>query len=168
MAVSMKRPVSICFVLVLTIGVSACTKGRSLTVSTSSGSATVTQSRDNQTTTVTTKEGTFTAGKGAVDPASLGVPVYPGAQPSEGGSIAASGPHGGGQIVTLKTSDPFDKVYDYYKSQMPKNGETTKTEAGGAATAIFKIGSDQNGTVVMLQGQSGATTIMIEKFATAK
>jgi hypothetical protein len=155
-------------VVLLALGVAACTKGRSVTVGTGNGTATVSQSQDNQTTTVTTKEGTVTAGKGAVDPATLGVPVYPGAQANEGGSMAMSSQKGGGQIVTLKTSDPFDKVYAYYKGQMPANSEATKSEIAGMSTAMFKVGTDKAGTVVMLQAQGGTTTIMIEKFAVAK
>jgi hypothetical protein len=152
----------------LVVGGVACSRGRSVTVSTGNGTATVNQSQDNQTTTVTTKEGTMTAGKNAVDPAKLGVPVYTGAMQEEGG-YSISGAQGGGQAVVLKTPDPFDKVYAFYKSQLPASAEAMKTESNGTSYALFRVGNDQNATTIALEQKQGdaGTTIMISKATSA-
>jgi len=157
------------FVLaLLVVGGVACSKGRSVTVSTGNGTATVSQSQDNQTTTVTTKEGTMIAGKNAVNPATLGVPIYAGATQQEGG-YSITGPQGGGQALALTTSDAFDKVYAFYKSQLPRSAETMKTESNGTAYALFRVGNDKNGTTIMLERKQGdpTTTIVITKATNA-
>jgi hypothetical protein len=148
----------------LVVGGVACSKGRSTTVSTGNGTATVTQSQDNQTTTVTSKEGTMIAGKNAVDPATLGVPVYTGATQQEGG-YSITDAQGGGQVVALKTPDAFDKVYAFYKSQLPPSAETMKTESNGSAYALFRVGTDKNGATIVLEQKQGdaTTTIVITK-----
>jgi len=149
--------------VLLAVLVGACTKGRSVTVSTANGNTTVTQSQDNQTTTVTTKEGTMKAGKDAVDLSTLGVPVYAGATQQQGG-YSMTGAQGGAQVVALTTADPFDKVYVFYKAQLPANAEAMKTESNGSSYAMFRVGTDQNGSSIVLEQKSGgATTIVITK-----
>ena len=85
------------------------------TVSTSNGDTTVTQDAGGQSTTVKTSEGTVTVGKSA-DPAQLGAPVYPGADANSAGTVSYTGANGGA-MAAFKTTDDFDKVYGYYKSQ---------------------------------------------------
>lgn len=113
----------------------------STTVSSSSGNVTMTQSNGNKDVSIQTKEGKVVLGQNAVDPNTLGLPVYPGAIPSEGGSLAATTKEGTAKVVTLQTKDSFDKVYAFYKAKMPAGTETSHMSAGGTSMAGFTIGS---------------------------
>jgi hypothetical protein len=115
--------------------------------------------------TVSTKNGTATLG-GGVDPSKLGAPVYPGAQvnPDSNGSLSAETPEGSTVMATFKTSDGFDKVYDFYKSQMPAGSEGMKMSMGGASSAMWQVGKDSGPDQVVVQVNSdkaGAVTILI-------
>jgi hypothetical protein len=108
--------------------------------------------------TVTTKDGTATVG-GGVDPSKLGAPVYPGAQPDpeSQGSISAETPDGSTYIELFKTQDGFDKVYDYYKSQMPAGSEGMKLSMGGASSATWQVGKDGGPDQVLVQVNADKT-----------
>jgi hypothetical protein len=115
--------------------------------------------------TVTTKNGTATLG-GGVDASKLGAPVYPGAQPNpdSNGSLSAETPDGSTVMATFKTSDGFDKVYDYYKAQMPAGTEGMKLSMGGASSATWQVGKDGSADQVVVQVNSdktGEVTILI-------
>jgi hypothetical protein len=115
--------------------------------------------------TVTTKNGTATLG-GGVDASKLGAPVYPGAQPNpdSNGSLSAETPEGSTVMATFKTSDGFDKVYDYYKAQMPAGTEGMKLSMGGASSATWQVGKDGAADQVVVQvnaDKTGAVTILI-------
>lgn len=115
--------------------------------------------------TVTTKNGTATLG-GGVEPSKLGAPIYPGAQPNPDaqGSLSAETPEGSTVMATFKTNDGFDKVYDYYKSQMPAGSEGMKLSMGGASSATWEVGKDGSADQVVVQVNSdktGLVTILI-------
>jgi hypothetical protein len=115
--------------------------------------------------TVTTKSGTATLG-GGVDASKLGAPVYPGAQPNpdSNGSLSAETPEGSTVMATFKTADGFDKVYDYYKAQMPAGTEGMKLSMGGASSATWQVGNDGSADQVVVQVNSdktGEVTILI-------
>jgi hypothetical protein len=115
--------------------------------------------------TMTTKNGTATLG-GGVDPTKLGAPIYPGAlpNPDSNGSLSAQTPEGSTVMATFKTADGFDKVYDYYKSQMPAGSEGMKLSMGGASSATWQVGKDGAADQVVVQVNSdktGAVTILI-------
>jgi hypothetical protein len=117
------------------------------------------------TLTVQTKNGTATL-SGDVDPSKLGAPIYPGAQanPEAQGSFSASTNEGSTVIATFKTTDPFDKVYDYYKSQLPTGSEAMKMSMGGASTAQWQIGKEGSADQVVVQvtsDKAGQVTILI-------
>ncbi len=131
-----------------------------VTVQTSQGSVSVDQS--NGSTTIKSNNGEVSIGKGAVDPASLGLPVYPGATQSNDNSnisINDTSKGEGAQFVVLTTADPFDKVYDYYKGQLPSGSEKMKVETGDSSVAQFQVGTDKDQKVVMLTGAKDKTTI---------
>src|ERR1700687_5304157 len=88
----------------------ACAK-KTTVVQGTNGPVTVTQDQANKVVSVQSREGKAVMGVGAVDPATLGLPVYPGATPNESGSLAAQSKEGSAKILTLTTSDSFDKVY---------------------------------------------------------
>jgi hypothetical protein len=148
------------------LSVAACSK--KVTVSTSQGNVTVEQGAGGQTTTIKSNQGQVTVGKGTVDPASLGLPVYPGATQSDQGSMSVSDASKGAasQLVMLTTTDPFDKVYDYYKSQLPAGAQTAKVSTGGSQMATFEVGAgtkDEKG--VIIQESGGKVTIELNHSA---
>jgi hypothetical protein len=102
--------------------------------------------------TVHTKDGDATIG-GSVDTSKLGAPVYPGAttDPNSQGSLSASSNTGSTVIATYQTPDTFDKVYDYYKSQMPAGSEGMKMSMGGISTAAWQVGKDGGPDIVLVQ-----------------
>jgi hypothetical protein len=143
---------------------SACSGKKSTTVTTSAGNVTVEQG-SNGNTTVKSEQGEMKFGKGAVDPASLGLPVYPGAKPSDTNSVSMSNmaKGEGGQLVMLTTDDPFDKVYDFYKGQMPNGSQKMKMASGGMQMATFQVGERgaKDSKTVMIQESNGKVTIQL-------
>jgi hypothetical protein len=136
--------------------VGACSK-KSTTIATPAGSVTVERSANGGTTTVKGAGAEVHFGKGAVDPASLGLPVYPGATESDTSvSLNPSARTGGGQMVMLATPDSFDRVYAYYKEHMPAGSEKAKVSAGGVQLATFQIGNlhtkDAKSVVIQASG----------------
>lgn len=96
------------------------------------------------------------------DPATLGIPIYPGAKTTEGGSIASSDKTGSGQVVNLTSADSFDTVYGWYKSQLPADAEKTKTSVMGASTATFQVGpgDEKNGKFVTVSSTGKGDTFI--------
>ncbi len=102
--------------------------------------------------TIKSEAGNLEMGQGAVDPASIGLPVYPGAEPSVGGSLATSNKEGSSKILVLTTKDPFDKVYAFYKQNMPAGSELAHA-AVGPHMATFQVGKDGDKVVKRLNVQ---------------
>jgi len=110
-----------------------------------------------QGTTITTDKGQVTIG-GSVDPAKLGVPVYPGATQAEGG-MSVNSASGSGSVTQFKTNDAFDKVYDFYKSKLPGDSEKMKM---GSSMAMFTIkNADSSDTLVQITAGQGVTAVTI-------
>ena len=127
--------------------------------------ATVTTDTSKNTVTVQSSEGTFKAGKGVVDVASLGVPVYAGASEDEG-AFSVTGQKGSGQMVAFTTNDSFDKVYQFYHAKMPTGSEKMKMEEGDSSVAEFVTGDDKAGslqTMVMISKKGSQTSIVVTK-----
>lgn len=110
--------------------------------------------------TLSTKDGTITTGSAAaVSEADLGVPIYPGATRREGGVQINSG---NGSMVTavFSTTDPIDKVVDFYKDKVGENASVMQSSTG----AVISSG-DNNKQGVMItigkDGSNGATSITI-------
>lgn len=133
------------------------------TIYTKNGTATVETQNGGQTTTYQSKEGKVTIGKGAVDTSKLGAPVYPGAgQGSDAVAMNVNSKTGSGQMATFTTTDSFDKVYAWYKQQLPKGAEKMKLDSGGSSIAEFVMGEEKTGqTMVMLSAKDGKTQITI-------
>jgi hypothetical protein len=132
------------------------------TITTSNGTETLTTSGDNKTETITTKEGTVTVGQNAVDLSKLGVPIYPGSQQVSG--LAGSGMRGSGQMVSLKTGDSFDKVFQWYKSQLPTGSQQMTSTTSGSSFAEFVIAA--HGAAIMLSERPNETDIVITQSTT--
>jgi len=132
---------------------------------TSSGPVTITEQNGVKQVTVQGSEGTTRIGEGVVDPNKLGLPVYPGAVPSKSGSFSSQTKQGGAQVVTIETTDPFDKVYAFYKANMPAGSEKMKVSAGGQSMATFQVSSGKDSSrkgvsVVTTQGKTSITLIV--------
>ncbi len=131
-------------------------------VQTDQGSVSV-DSSANGTTTIKSGQGQMSVGKGAVDAASIGLPVYPGATAADNGSVSVSDTSKGqgSQVVVMTTTDPFDKVYEYYKGQMPSGSEKMKVSSGDSDIAQFQVGDSdaKDQKVVMITGAKGKVTI---------
>lgn len=145
--------------LVAALAFTAC--GAHKTTVVSSDGSTVT-TNENGKTTVNTKEGTVTVG-GDVDAAKLGAPVYPGATKSENGTIAVTQNNGSHSVATFTTADSFDKVYAFYKAQLPSDAEKMKVEQGGSSLASFQVADAKSNesTSVMIEGKGDETQIII-------
>jgi len=134
-----------------------------VTVSSDGSTVTTTGKGDDQTVTVQGNGGSFTAGKNAVDPAKIGLPIYPGATAGEGTSMAGSSEEGSGAMMIMKTSDSFDKVYAWYKAQMPAGSQQMQSTNGDTSVAEFQIGkdTDKEQKSVTLTSESDGTSIML-------
>ncbi len=130
------------------------------TVMTSNGPATITESKDDRTVTITGKNGTASFSK-SVDPSTLGAPVYPGAVAQ--GAFSGSGKGESGTVATFTTTDDFAHVYAFYHAKMPAGSQKMKMESGGTSMAIFRIGEDESRehTTVTISGEKGTTHIQI-------
>lgn len=150
----------IAFLLAAAVALVACSH-KTTTVQTANG--TITTSQDHQGVTVQTSEGTMNLGRN-VDASKLGAPVYPGATAKDQGSISTTTADGTNTIAAFKTTDPFDKVYAYYKQQLPAGSEKMKISTGDTQMASFQVGA-QNGPdqvgVQITSDKTGTTNILI-------
>lgn len=131
----------------------------------SANGTTVTTDTSQKTVTVQASDATMTMGKGVVDAASLGVPIYTGATEDEG-SMSVSGTKGSTQVVAFSTPDSFDKVYEFYKSKMPAGSQKMKVDSGDSSLAEFVVGGQKAGemtTLVMITKKDDKTSITITK-----
>ena len=91
-----------------------------------------------------------TPAPGVAPAAPESLPAYPGAKQTSSSSFSGAGPSGtAGQwtIVVLETTDPFEKVRDFYKANAPKgfaqSFATEQSEAGGRNFALWFARTDQ-------------------------
>lgn len=149
------------FMAILTVVLLTGCSGHKVTAS--NNGTTVTSSGDNQTVTVQTKEGTVVAGKGAVDVAKLGLPIYPGAVQNENAGFSGQGAAGTSAMTTLTTKDSFDKVYEWYKAQLPAGSEKVKTTSDSGSMAMFQVGKegDKEQKAIEIMGAKDQTTILL-------
>jgi len=102
-------------------------------------------------------------GRGTVDPASLGLPLYPGASESDTSvSLNASSKNGTGKMVTLATPDSFDRVYAFYKAHMPAGSERAKVSSGGVQMATFQIGDRHSKDAKSVVIQAAGAKVIIQ------
>ncbi len=150
------------FAMLLTVAPVACASHKT-TIQTRNGTATVTTSNDDKNVTVKTNDGTIAVGQG-VNPAQLGVPVYPGAQAGEPASITTATAGGSTVIASFTTADAFDKVYAYYKQQLPAGAERMNVTSGNGSVASFQVGNQTAPDAVAVQISSdkpNVTSILI-------
>jgi hypothetical protein len=115
-----------------------------------------------KTVTVQSSGGTSSLAGGPVDPAKLGAPVYPGATANANGSLSAVTPKSATYVASFNTPDDFEKVYGFYKAQMPAGSEQLKAIVGADSAARFQTGdADKDQVTVNISTKAGATTIAI-------
>lgn len=154
--------------LAVTAIVAAGCASRKTTVATANGTTVTTDTSGNsQTVTVNSSQGTATYGKGAVDPASLGLPVYPNATASDTAGYAAETKEGSGRVVVMATTDSFDKVYAWYRSQMPAGSEQMHMTSGNGDVATFAEGKqgDKTQKAVQISSAGDKTSIVLSSSA---
>jgi len=155
------RVISAVILALLVCALTGCS-GHKQTIITKEGAATVETNQTNDTTTITTNRGTAVVGKNAVDLSKLDVPVYPGAS-SESGGLSVQSNEGNQQIAMLTTSDSFDKVYAWYKGQMPAGSGQMQMSSANSSVASFVIGKqgDKTAKTVTITADKDKTSIML-------
>jgi hypothetical protein len=110
------------------------------------------------------KHGIVSIGRGAVDPGTLHVPIYPGATQSSGiGSFSDSDANGSTAITTLDAHAPFDQVDAWYKTHVPAGAQPTHITVGGESTASYEWTSADGSAdrVVTINSNQGSPIITI-------
>ena len=90
--------------------------------------------------------------------ATMAAPVYPGAQYK---SVDAKALHA--TLALFTTNDSFARVYDFYRTQLPKGSQTAKVVNPSSSVAAFEI-QDLNSrghATVTISAKSGETDILI-------
>jgi len=152
---------AVCFAALL-LASAGCASHRQV-IATKEGTATVETNQSNDTTTITSKEGSASFGKNAVDVSKIGLPIYPGATANDTGGMSFQSKEGSSQIVVMTTADSFDKVYAWYKGQMPSGSEQMHMSSGNSSVASFVIGKqgDKNAKTVTITADKDKTSIML-------
>ncbi|MBV8263134.1 MAG: hypothetical protein JOY87_04840 [Candidatus Eremiobacteraeota bacterium] len=134
-------------------------------VQTQQGSTTVETNALRNTVKMTNGRGTAIIGKGAVDEARLGLPLYPGMIASQTGGMRVVDAEGTRHAVSLSTKDSFDKVYTWYKGHMPPGSEQLHMEQPTASIATFLIGKegDRDQRSVQIQNDGKTTTVLLSR-----
>lgn len=160
----MRFTASLCVAAVF-IALAGCSSHKTY-IPTASGGVNLETNKQNNTTTLTSKEGSMTVGQNAVDLAKLGLPVYPGASAKNGG-LSMQTKEGATQTVVLTTPDAFPKVYDWYKGKMPADSAKMHIESQAGGMATFEVGSttSKEHKSVMITVEQGATNIILSTVA---
>ena len=133
------------------------------TVETNQGTTTIETNALHNTMKVSSGQGVALIGRGAVDPADLGLPLYPNILRRRTGASLSHSPRETTHQVSLVTKDSFEDVYAWYRRHMPAGSEQTHMDAPGGSVASFLIGrlSDKDQKSVLIQETQDATTIML-------
>lgn len=110
------------------------------------------------------KHGIVSIGRGAVDPQSLHVPLFPGATQSPGiGSFSDSDTKGSTAITTLDANASFRQVDAWYKAHVPSDAQATHLAVGGESTASYEWTSADGSAdrVVTINSNQGKPIITI-------
>jgi hypothetical protein len=154
----MRRLLALIAVLAFVAG---CTSHKTATDS----GATITTSGSDQSKSVTVTNGqsTATAGKNVVDPASLGLPLYPGVDPEQTTGYENRTKQGDTKFLVMATTDPFDTVEAWYKARLPQGSETQHMSAPNSKLAHFDESDDGGQAVrsVQISWTGAETSIML-------
>ncbi len=110
--------------------------------------------------TVTGKDGqkaTFTSGA-KMDVSKTGIEPYPGAQQEGGGGVEGGEATVG--LITLTTTDSFEKVATFYKGKYPE-AEKMEASGGGTETLTLQISPAPSARTVMVSKDADADKVNI-------
>lgn len=147
-------------------------KEETRTISTPDGKMKVTADKSGQggRVEIETKEGksiVITGEQGGtVTESQLGVPVYPGATLKASSKMEgpATGGQGGVEVYTLISSDNWEKVAAFYKSNLKNVKGTFNQGSGDQGMAMFSIGDKGDLTVnVIGDSKKNETIIQVAK-----
>jgi len=150
--------------ILLVIAIAGCTSHKASDANSTTGTTgTSSGPGGNQTESVQTHGGSMSMGKNAVNPATMGLPIYPGATANVNGALSGTSAQGSSQLISLQTSDPFDKVFAWYKSRMPENPQNARSASGKISIGEFFEGtsSDRQWKSVTLTSLPAGTTITL-------
>lgn len=153
----MKRA-GIVLLLVVACSLIGCRKSRTHTAKDGT-KATVTESGKGSKITIEGKEGKFQAsGEGGLalpDGFPKDIPVYPGS------TVTMSVDVKDGMQVMLKTADPANKVFDFYKENLKSGGWAIETSVNTEANSTVVGKKDKRTAMVMANRESKGATIML-------
>ena len=127
--------------------------GTKAKVDLSGGSARIT------TTDASGKTSQIEMGAAKVGEAEVGVPFYPGASPTEGGSSKVSTPEGSMYSVFLQSADSPDKVAAFYRDRL---------KAMSAGKQMMDMSVGDGGANLMLADDKAKTSIQVNVMKGAK
>lgn len=155
----MKRVIAIALAAgLLAVFSTGCGKSEKTVYSSKDGKVTVKTDKaggSEQTVNVDTEEGSATVTTGqdkTITEAELGAPVYPGAKVDTAGKYQGNDA-GETQSVEqhiLHTTDDFDKVAAFYKSNLKNVKNEQNVTSGDSKTAIFMVGEDKKQMMVQI------------------
>lgn len=131
-------------------------KGEATTSSQTVTAATASATATSATDAAQSSTGGGTAATGG-DAAQLGVPIYPGAAKKVNALVSG----GELRIAQFQSADPLDKVYAFYKAQLPDGSEgrnipgimamfVVNHGASGESTVQLSPTADKSGTVISI------------------
>jgi hypothetical protein len=141
--------------------------GTKAKVDLSGGSAKIT------TTDASGKTSQIEMGAAKVGEAELGVPIYPGSSPAEGGSSKVSTPDGSMYTVMLHSADSPDKVAAFYRDRLKamSAGKQMMDMSGGDGGAHLMLADDKAKTSVqvnVMKSEKGTDVQIVASRPTAK
>jgi hypothetical protein len=108
--------------------------------------------------TVSTPGGSFSAGNTNVSASDLGVDIYPGATQQQG-AVRVSTPNGSAVTAAYVTTDPMDKVLDFYKQKLGSGASVYQSDKG----AVLSLTDENKKTSIMvtISAESSGTKVAI-------
>jgi hypothetical protein len=116
-------------------------------------------------TTITDDKGDTTVAEVKVDPAKLGIEMYPGAKEETG--VTVDNPEAEGATAELSTTDPYDKVVKFYKDKYPK-AASTEQSGDGQKTLTLLISQPPDMKHVLINQEQDGVKIMLQRLAEKK
>jgi hypothetical protein len=108
---------------------------------------------------ISTANGTITAGQNVhVTAAELGVDLYPGSIHSDDGSMNMKTPTGSMVTSVFTSSDPSEKIVDFYKGKLGDQASIVQTGNGTMLSAGEK---DKNSVMITITPQDNMSKIVI-------
>jgi zinc-ribbon domain len=109
---------------------------------------------------VNTPGGTFSAGNTTVSASDLGVDLYPGATQQKG-AVRISTPNGTAITAIYETSDPLEKVVDFYKGKLGSGASVFESDKSAVLTLNSADKKDSVMVTIGTDDSDGKTTISI-------